>query len=340
MADRKDQIAEYVKKHKQATGQELADNFGLSRQAVHKHLKILINNKTLLKNGNTKGTFYTLPGKTEPSKAFKKRYYLKNLEEDNVFREMSLLLNLRKALNNNTFEVVNYVFTEMLNNAIDHSNSDQCDIDAVIDSLTLFVRIRDHGIGIFYSIYSKLKLYDEMAAIGELTKGKTTTMKEKHTGEGIFFSSKAVDYIAFRSNKINLVFDNKKDDVFVQQMRSITGTEVTFRVSIASKHRLSMIFNQYAPEQFNYLFERTRVFVKLFKTEYISRSTAKRLLSGLDKFSEIILDFSGVISIGQGFADEIFRVYKKNNPDITIEIANINPVLKAMIEHTTNRVDK
>jgi len=41
----------------------------------------------------------------------------------------------------------------------------------------------------------------------------------------------------------------------------------------------------------------------------ISRSQAKRLLVRFERFKEIILDFENVESIGQAFADEIFRVF-------------------------------
>ena len=43
----------------------------------------------------------------------------------------------------------------------------------------------------------------------------------------------------------------------------------------------------------------------------ISRSQAKRLLSGFKRFSKISLAFEGITCIGQGFADETFHVYKK-----------------------------
>jgi hypothetical protein len=41
----------------------------------------------------------------------------------------------------------------------------------------------------------------------------------------------------------------------------------------------------------------------------MSRSQARRLMNRFDRFSEVVLDFTGVNFIGQGFADEIFRVF-------------------------------
>lgn len=180
-------------------------------------------------------------------------------------------------------------------------------------------------------IFNKFDLSDEYEAIGELIKGKTTTMAERHSGEGIFFTSKAADRISFTSHKITLVFDNLKKDVFVEEKRYFKGTEVKFSISKRSKKNLSLIFSEYAPEEFDYRFDRTRAMVKLFDRGYISRSEAKRLLFGLDKFKEVIFDFSGVKSIGQGFTDEIFRVFKHAHPEIVLKCENISPVIEPMI---------
>jgi hypothetical protein len=100
--------------------------------------------------------------------------------------------------------------------------------------------------------------------------------------------------------------------------------------------RLDKIFDQFAPEEFDYQFDRTKVQVKLFHTNYISRSEAKRLLHGLDKFKEIILDFAGVKTIGQGFADEIFRVFQQAHPDISVKSENLSNTLKPIISHVVD----
>jgi hypothetical protein len=43
--------------------------------------------------------------------------------------------------------------------------------------------------------------------------------------------------------------------------------------------------------------------------QLISRSQAKRLLARIELFKIVLFDFSGVETIGQAFADEIFRVF-------------------------------
>jgi hypothetical protein len=337
--DAEEKIFNYIKKNQSATGKQLSEYLGISRQAVNKHLKKLIQNDRIVKEGITRGAIYRIPSafkKVRFKKSIEKTYALSDLEEDKVFHELAPLLNLKNELSDRAYKIVSYAFTEMLNNAIDHSKSEKCIIEWLIDSYQVRFRIRDFGIGLFYSIFTKFNLDDENAAVGELLKGKTTTMEEKHTGEGIFFTSKASDIIFFRSHKIKLSFDNQKKDVFVEELRFIKGTEVSFSISKRSKRRLDEIFSQFAPEEFDYRFDRTKALVKLFYQDYVSRSEAKRLLYGLDKFKEIILDFKGVKSIGQGFADEIFRVFKKAYPDKLIKIENLNPSLKPIIDHVVD----
>lgn len=177
---------------------------------------------------------------------------------------------------------------------------------------------------------------DESRAVGELIKGKTTTLREKHSGEGIFFTSKAADILGIRSHKINLIFDNKKNDIFLEEKRLISGTEVKFSIKKITRKNLADIFAAYSPEELEYRFEKTKVAVKLFQNTYVSRSEAKRLLFGLDKFKEIILDFKGVKSIGQGFADEIFRVFQNSHQEILIKTENASEILNSMLQRYKN----
>ena len=68
-----------------------------------------------------------------------------------------------------------------------------------------------------------------------------------------------------------------------------------------------------------------------FKTFFV-RSQARRILYGLEKFKKIILDFRGIKAIGQGFADEIFRVWRNTHPDIDIISKNTIPDIEFMIK--------
>lgn len=332
--DRKEKIISLIKEKKGLSGVQLSEFFGISRQAVNKHLKHLVHSGVLTKEGVTRGAVYKIAtDKKTNFKKIKKTFVLDGLEEDKVFQQIDLALNLSKSISPRANEVARYAFTEMLNNAIDHSHSEICQVEVFVDEYDFQFRIRDYGIGLFFSIYDKFNLPDENSAVGELIKGKVTTMRDKHTGEGIFFTSKAADEMYFRSGRIKLIFDNQKKDIFIEEMRNIRGTEVFFRIKKLTRRRLEEIFSIFAPEEFDWKFERTKAMVKFFQREYISRSEARRLYHGLNKFKEIVLDFKGVKTIGQGFADELFRVFMEKHPKITFQIVNIKPPLQTIINH-------
>ena len=335
----KEKILQFITANKSASGPELTMNFGISKQAVNKHIKALVQEQKIVKKGVTKGSIYILASETKTAPALPKineTLQLNNLEEHEVFKNIVLRTNLKNLVSEQTFTILRYAFTELLNNSIDHSSSQTCSLQIALDQYDVNFTIRDYGIGIFQSISSKFGLNDEQEALGELLKGKKTTMSERHSGEGVFFSSKSADTAAFRSHNINVVFDNLKNDVFVEHKRLIKGTEVRFSISRNTKRDLSEIFAQYSPEEYDYRFEKTKVMVKLFPRDYVSRSEAKRLVSSLDKFKEVILDFKNVTSIGQGFADEIFRVFQNDHPDIRILTENTDPVLQQMIKHVVD----
>lgn len=336
--DIKTQILSKLNESELLTGQELCKLFNISRQALNKHIRTLVETGKIIKQGRTRGAVYRI-GATPKRNTVEKLCRIISLSgahEDQVFDDFNAILNTRKMLDKSIYDILYYSFTEMLNNAIDHSNSEKCSISISLDMYKVRFTVRDNGIGIFNSIYKKFGLTDENSAVGELIKGKTTTMKERHSGEGIFFTSKLGDVVSFRSHGLQIVFDNIRKDVFVQRKRFIQGTKVDFEISRHSKRKIAECFHQFAPEEFDYKFDRTSILVKLFQKEYISRSEAKRLVAGLDKFKEVTLDFKDVNSMGQGFADELFRVFISGHPEIKVHVTNAGAPVKIMLSHVVD----
>ena len=71
--------------------------------------------------------------------------------------------------------------------------------------------------------------------------------------------------------------------------------------------------------------------------EYVSRSQARRIMTGLDKFETIELDFKGIDSIGQAFADEVFRVWHADHPGTRIIPRNANENVIFMIQRAKGK---
>ena len=67
------------------------------------------------------------------------------------------------------------------------------------------------------------------------------------------------------------------------------------------------------------------------KDDLISRSQARRVLTRFHRFQEVLLDFSGVDFIGQAFADEIFRVFRTEHPEVRLVSNNANSYVAGMI---------
>lgn len=169
-------------------------------------------------------------------------------------------------------------------------------------------------------------------------------MPKSHSGEGIFFTSRIADVFTLDSYGYQLIVNNEIPDVFVQKTKKQKrGTKVTFAINNKSKKHLNKIFEKYADitKDSDYGFDKTEILVKLYTVGgvYVSRSQARRILSGLEKFKIIVFDFDKVPMVGQAFADEIFRVFHNKYPEIRFKMINMTEGIKFMIERAKNAVD-
>lgn len=251
---------------------------------------------------------------------------LNGLAEDAVW----LGVRPRLVASEAAIRIAGYAFTEMLNNAIDHSQGTAVHIQVFQGNTTLAIRIHDDGIGAFENLRVKLALPDLQAAVQEINKGKATSDPAKHTGEGIFFTSKAVDRFSISANSIEWIVDNRRADMTVASSTN-TGTLVQCEVANDTHRTLPEVFREYTNE--DYAFTRTRPVIKLYETgtDFVSRSEAKRLGARLDEFESVTLDFAGVESVGQGFVDELFRVWAEQHPEVELQPINMSADVGFMV---------
>lgn len=126
----------------------------------------------------------------------------------------------------------------------------------------------------------------------------------------------------------------EKDKIKDFLLKTIYYAENYFNIFVIITERTTKeIFDEYTSDDF--VFNKTKITVHLAKDylghDFVSRSLAKRILMNVEKFKIIILDFENIDNIGQGFADEVFRVFKNKNPDITIVPVNMNEEIEFMI---------
>ncbi|MBT3293288.1 DUF4325 domain-containing protein [Candidatus Peregrinibacteria bacterium] len=295
----------------------------------------MIKKGLLIKLGSTRSASYVLPkyaGNIEWK--FDRRYLNKNLAEHEVLEDIEGRAQFRQSLSENVRNIFEYTFSEMLNNAIEHSESENIHVIVEKNENNLLFQINDFGIGVFRNIMNDRKLKSELEAVQDLLKGKTTTQPQAHSGEGIFFTSKIADAFSLESFGYKLTIENNIEDLFFEEIKpSKKGTKVSFDIACNSERHLNDLFAEYQTNPEEYAFDKTEIQIKLYTmgTIHISRSQARRVLTGLEKFKSITLDFDNVPNVGQAFADEIFRVFKNKNPDIQITPINMNKAVKFMI---------
>lgn len=323
-------ILQHVEKHPADINRLTAQHFGITRQAVNKHLQRLAGEHSLIESGKTRNRIY----KISPLLEWRKDYAIvPDLAEDVVWTNDVLAVIGEQP--ENVLDIWRYCFTEMFNNAVDHSGGTNVHLHVLRTAVDTEMSISDDGIGIFKKIQEALGLLDERHAILELSKGKLTTDPEKHTGEGIFFTSRMVDSFDILSGGVYLAHTFGRDeDWVVERDRFSSGTTVFMKLSNHTSRTLKKVYDQYAPESGDYGFNKTVVPVRLAQygnDKLISRSQAKRLLARVELFKTVLFDFTNVTAIGQAFADEIFRVFANQHPQIELVPIHANSDVKGMI---------
>lgn len=292
----------------------LMSEFQISRQSVNRHLTELVECGDLVPSGLTKARIYQLAIKLEASQSFPRE----GLAEDAAWR--TVCAPIVRDLPENVRDIWHYGMTEMINNAIDHSGSEHVQVAIRKTALYTLGWVVDDGEGIFLKIQRALGLLDPRESILELAKGKLTTDPKNHTGEGIFFSSKLFDAYDIRSGNLHFMHDDGTRDFLFEHPKDAPGTLVFMKLANDSARVTNDVFFKFAaPDEFT--FNKTVVPVRLAQYEgekLMSRSQAKRLTARFEKFKTVILDFTGVETIGQGFADELFRVFAVAHPEIDL----------------------
>jgi DNA-binding Lrp family transcriptional regulator len=333
-----DFILENVEEHPQSIVSLAVKEFGLSRQAIHKHVKKMVDDGLLDYEGATRNRKYSLAILEDISWEFD----LEDLEEDKVWRKK--ILPLLAGVSKNVLDIFDYGVTKMVNNAIDHSEGNKLLVVFQRTAMWVSVIILDDGVGIFNKIQNQLGLDDTRHAILELSKGKLTTDPKRHSGEGVFFTSRMFDRFTILSGKLYFSHTSQANtfdgtDWLLQDVEALLqGTSIELKINLNSTRTVKDVFDYYTSAD-DYGFDKTIVPVSLARygnENLISRSQAKRLLARFEKFKEIVLDFQNVDMIGQAFADEVFRVFQNAHPEIKIYPFNTNEQVEKMISRAKN----
>lgn len=322
-------ILEQVDANSQNIVQDTAHRFKISRQAVNKHLTRLVRDGHLTAQGTTRNRQYSLSIIDQP---LIKVELGKQPAEDIVWqRQVAPILS---DLPRNVIDIWRYGFTEMLNNAIDHSSGTYVLVKIKRTMYASSMNIMDDGYGIFRKIKEAMDLKDERHSVLELAKGKCTTDPAKHSGEGIFFTSRMFDKFGILSGGVFFSHESPhEEDWILESDSNESGTSVRLELTNHTQRTSREVFDQFTEDE-DYGFSKTIVPVDLVRygdDSLISRSQAKRLLNRVDRFRTVVLDFEGIEQVGQGFADEVFRVFARAHPGINLVPINENSQVSSMI---------
>ncbi len=251
------------------------------------------------------------------------------LDEGEAWKVLATTIEAQWALSKDDGDAVHYVFTEMVNNAVDHSGGAKVTAQIESDEGRLRVVIVDDGIGAFERVRSVRKLDSIDDAALQIEKGKQTTMPERHSGEGLFFSSKVSEKFRLEANGRAWLVEN--DDSTLERTAWRSGTKVTAWFTPGRVPKLESVFGKYTDDDGAFTKTKTTVKLAAVGESFLSRSQARRVAAGLDKFKHVTLDFHGVLRVGQGFVDELFRVFANAHPDIALEPVRMNDDVRFMI---------
>jgi anti-sigma regulatory factor (Ser/Thr protein kinase) len=323
-------ILQHVETHPSDIGRNAAEHFQVSRQAINVHLQRLVEEKALTPTGNTRSRAYKLAPLVEWGTVYP---LASDLEEDVVWRkDVSLALGI---LPENVTDIWQYGFSEMFNNARDHSEGTQIYVWVEKTAVTTTMQIGDDGVGIFRKIQNQMNLLDERHAILELAKGKLTTDPRRHTGEGIFFTSRMFDVFDILSAGVyySHEFGKPWDWIAERKYPQDKGTTVFLKLNNHTSRTAKKVFDQFSSGD-DYGFNKTIVPVRLAQygnDKLVSRSQAKRVVARIELFNTVVFNFQDVSTIGQPFADEIFRVFASQHPEIEIMVTQANSEVNRMV---------
>ncbi|MGH2525328.1 MAG: STAS-like domain-containing protein [Actinomycetota bacterium] len=305
------------------TSGEAAREAGVTRQAAYYHLRRLEQAGRLRREGLGRASRYVLAVDHHAT------YPLAGLNEASVWMDVIDEIQAVADAPPIAHRVVRFALTEMVNNAIDHSGGTTLELDVTSNTGFTF-RVADDGVGAFRHLSSRLGM-DDVSAAFELTKGKRTTDPTRHTGQGIFFTSRIVDRFRLEANGLRLIVDNDLGDFAIGESNVRTGTTVWWEIDRDTQREPKRVFDEYTDSE-TLDFTKTRVaLAALGGPSFISRAEAKRVADGLERFDEVIVDFKGVTDVGHAFADELFRVWANAHPGTRLVPVSTSPVIDRLL---------
>jgi anti-sigma regulatory factor (Ser/Thr protein kinase) len=318
-----------ARQHGEALAPIVMERLGLGQRAARALLTRLVAAQWLVREGPLRRPVYR-PGVLRQGV---QRYGLSGLHEDLPWqRDFAPLLELPP----NVARLAQHAFSELLNNAVDHSGGTQVTVSLRQTAMHLQLLVSDNGCGVFERIQQRFDIAEPALAMLELSKGKLTTAPERHSGHGLFFTSRLADVFDLHANAAAFQFrGGQHRGWFAGKPMARQGTSVYLAIALDTPRTLDDVLRAHSADGAGYAFDTTMVPLGLMTGRHTgleSRAQAKRVVSRLQRFRRAEVDFTGIVDVGHGFADELFRVFPREHPSLELVPVGMTPRVAAMVD--------
>ena len=305
--------------------------FGLSRQAILKHMNALIVEERVVAYGKTRDRYYEL----KPIINFSKSIDIKQTFEPKIILRSQVLPNLIN-LPKNINEICEFALVALFYNILHHANATRLNFKIYISQHDVHLVVSDNGIGIFSNIANAFNFELIRIAVVEIAKGDITSDPEHHSGDDLNAVIQMFDKVDISSSGISLSYDNATNDWKAQESKQIIGTRIHLEIKTNSRRTCQDVFKQLFTKKKNM----AQVPVKLARSngeQLNTREQAQNLLHNLKELKKIEFDFKNIEVVGPAFADELVRKTKMKNQNIDISWINSSDLVDVLMSRAVNR---
>ena len=326
MASAADRVRRLVDRRGELQNRDVVHAMHVSPATAHRLLQALVTGGVFERVGKGPAAKYRF-------RSVRRRFRRAKLDEHAAWETVAAEIARIRPLEPDAARSLAYAASEIINNAVDHSRGRTVEVTVAFERRGATVTtIRDDGVGVFRRVCEDFAIATPYDAIVQLEKGKLTSDPSRHSGEGLFFSSKAITRFRIESQETAWIVDNELHDSAIAPSDVRRGTRVQLEVVPGHMPKLEKVFAAYT-DPVSLRFTKTRATIKLvaFGKTLVSRSEAKRVVTRLMDFTHVTLDFAGVETVGQGFCDEVFRVFARAHPKLAIVPTGMNDAVAFMV---------
>ena len=321
-------ILDNLSSHRRDIIHTAIQRFGVSRQAVLKHMHTLISENQVIAHGKTRDRFYELRTQLSFNKTINVDH---NFSASKTIKKY-VLPHLSK-LPDNVAEIIKFSMGALFQNILDHSNSNELYFKLYFNHDCFHAIIRDNGKGLFGHISSTNNLGSINNAAIELVKSGVTTDKENHSGYELKAVMHLFDSFMIESNGMYLDYNHNDQSYISGESAQLQGTRIHFKISPFSKRTCHEIFKKIFDIENKTLLLPINLLTISDGDQINSRDQAREILTNITDSKKIRLDFKNVNLISPAFADELVRKIKKTDPNIEIQWINSNETIDMMMSH-------